>query len=373
MSPRTWKITLACGALLLVMAVTVFSYLRAASVLLASIKAQDPTGLTKLVEAPVKTRDVELVSRGEHIAARIYQPSRKEPLAAVLLVHGIHPRGIDEPRFVSFAMAMARVGNVVMTPSLPELASLEATPSTIARIAAAASALCAESKRDVIVIGISVGGGLSLLAAARQHGQTPIARVVTVGAHDNLVRIAQHYAGITATDISGRKSTIKPHPYGIQVMIYAHADHVFNAEDFPIARKALALYLSEHYREAVREARKLSQEGQALMNAVFRDPTGPIVAARLRDAIEQVQGALHAVSPDGKLNSLQIPVMLLHGQTDPVIPATELSWLEHEIPRGLVEAALVTPVLTHADFPEGVGTLDYLRILHFASQMLDPP
>jgi len=48
-----------------------------------------------------------------------------------------------------------------------------------------------------------------------------------------------------------------------------------------------------------------------------------------------VQPELQAASPHYYLARVHVPVLLLHGSTDNVVPPTETLWLEHDLPRSL--------------------------------------
>jgi len=47
-----------------------------------------------------------------------------------------------------------------------------------------------------------------------------------------------------------------------------------------------------------------------------------------------------------------VVVYLLHGDGDNVIPAAETLWMESELSRNVLRAALVSPVLSHVN-PDG--------------------
>lgn len=358
--------------------------LRAAYVLLQSVGLTDPTGLLDQLASPVRHTELELkgdpstghtanTGKPPTLRARLYEPTAGTQRTPVVLVHGIHPAGIDEQRLKTLARAMAAVGHPVLTPAIPELASLSATPVTVRRIYESALYLESHANRPVILIGISVGGGLCMLAAAQHPQSTHIARVVTIGAHHDLVRVAQHFAGQTATAPDGTPAPLPPHPYGIQVLAYAHARALFTAEDLALAKRSLKAFLSEEYKAARGILPTLSPAGRRLLTALFNEPTSPVVATPLLAAIGKARPQLRAVSPTKQLSGLTTPVMLLHGATDPIIPATELQWLESEVPSGKLARSLVSEALTHAEFPEDVAAGDYLDLVRFASAMLSAP
>jgi pimeloyl-ACP methyl ester carboxylesterase len=72
------------------------------------------------------------------------------------------------------------------------------------------------------------------------------------------------------------------------------------------------------------------------------------------------------LSPAGRLRSLTVPVYLLHGEGDNIIPAAETLWMVHELPEPTLKAALVSPVLSHLDLDGAAPTAgDEWHLLHF--------
>ncbi len=55
------------------------------------------------------------------------------------------------------------------------------------------------------------------------------------------------------------------------------------------------------------------------------------------------------------LAKVHVPVMLLHGSADNVVPPTETLWLEHDLPPGVLRAALISPAIGHVEVG-GAGT-----------------
>ena len=61
------------------------------------------------------------------IRARLYRPSAS-PIRAALLVGGVQPAGIDEPRLAHFAREVAASGWAIVTPELPDLVTTVSLP-----------------------------------------------------------------------------------------------------------------------------------------------------------------------------------------------------------------------------------------------------
>ena len=92
----------------------------------------------------------------------------------------------------------------------------------------------------------------------------------------------------------------------------------------------------------------------------------PVTRALLAKAEAKHITDMAGVSPHGHLQHLTVPVYLLHGAGDNIIPAAETLWMESELPTTTLKAALISPVLSHIDVNGGYpGVLDNLRLVHF--------
>src|SRR5271165_682772 len=98
---------------------TAQDYLRAAS-LLQRIADPRATGWIANYDIhPVDVRDTSFDFRGSSIPARIYLPHGVASAPGIVVIHGMHELGINEPRLVSFARVLAASGFFVMTPAVP--------------------------------------------------------------------------------------------------------------------------------------------------------------------------------------------------------------------------------------------------------------
>src|SRR5436309_3430155 len=105
-------------------------------------------------------RDITIPIAGRSIRGRIYQPAVSH--RTTLLVSGLHPSGIDEPRLVRLARQLSASGITVVTPDIPELSQFEITPAITDIIEASASWLASDSglapDHRVALMGISFSG-----------------------------------------------------------------------------------------------------------------------------------------------------------------------------------------------------------------------
>jgi pimeloyl-ACP methyl ester carboxylesterase len=81
------------------------------------------------------------------------------------------------------------------------------------------------------------------------------------------------------------------------------------------------------------------------------------------------QKELAALSPRGRLATIGVPVYLLHGTHDSVIPPSEVEWAALEL-AARPHDALVTPLLEHVSVAGAAGLGDKLALVRFLAHML---
>ena len=84
----------------------------------------------------------------------------------MVIFHGVHHLGIDEPRLVAFAAAMASCGIRVLTPELPDIKDYRVSEASVTTIGGSVKWFAAATGGPVGVMGLSFSGGLALVAAA---------------------------------------------------------------------------------------------------------------------------------------------------------------------------------------------------------------
>jgi dienelactone hydrolase len=372
--PRRRLLAASVGALLALALVLAGIYapgiLRAIAVLAASVDMYDGNVASKLVSYEVTVGDAPVALASRTLRSRRYTPVGLARAPVTLLLHGVHPRGMDEPRLRQFARALARVGLEVHTPQLPELAAFEAQPALVDDIAACAAALQrAAGGRKVGAFGISFAGGLLLVAAARPGGEAVFDYVVALGAHHDMRRLARYYAGGKLAGPHGTRRAPPPHRYAGRILANAYARDLFSPADVAGAREAMKLQLTERYAEAARARERLSPSGRHRLRDVLEGPSMELQALLLRSS-ERRADALASLSPSGRIARLRVPTFLLHGQDDPIVPSTESEWLARELPPQALRRVLITPALRHAEGSTAPTSLDALRLVSFLAAVL---
>jgi dienelactone hydrolase len=345
------------------------THLRAYSALL---QASDPkvTGFAaSFARHPVREELGSAQTPQGTLAFRMYVPQDVKHPPAMLLLHGVHHLGFNEPRLVGFSRALAGAGVTVMTPQLDLLADYRITPETIDAIGNSAVVLSTRMGQPVGVLGLSFAGGLALLAASKPEYAPKIGFVVAVGAHDDMARVARFFAANLIEQPDGSSSPLAAHEYGALVLAYSHIDHFFAAPDVPAAQSALRLWLWEQPQEAMTAAQGLSPAGKAQLDELLHHRER--VQALLAQEIERHRAEMEAVSPHGHLSQLKAPVYLLHGAGDTVIPASETEWLARDIPRQDLKIALISPALVHVNVDETLTFSQKWDLVDFLAKVLD--
>jgi pimeloyl-ACP methyl ester carboxylesterase len=350
------------------------AHVRAASLLLRFTEHNAHGLVADIGRHTVEERETTVPLASGAARARLYWPQGVAAPPGLVLVHGVHYLGFDEPRLRAFASTIAASGVAVLTPEVHELCDYRIDPASIDTIARSAHSLSAllggAATAPVGVMGLSFAGGLALMAAANPEAAHDIAFVVSVGGHDDLARVLRFFATDRIETPDGTVETLHAHDYGPVVLVYSHAEDFFAEADLPVARDALRLWLHEDFDHAREAARALSPAGRAKIELVF-DHRVSELAPELLAEIEHLRPRLADVSPAAVLDRVRVPVFLLHGAGDTVIPATETLWLARDLPADRLRASLVSPAIEHVEL-HGTPTVgEQLALAHFLADVLE--
>lgn len=268
-------------------------------------KSKEPAWLVHYRERAVKV-SAETFPGGQ---GTLYWPVGEQAPQGIVLAHGMHEEGITEPRLVSLATSLAGAGFAVLTPEVTGLAHYKITHDDVSRIAAASEGLARRlGLPQVTVFGISFGGGLALRAACEPKTRGAIGRVIALGAHHDAVRVTRFYLGEPALGPTAEPALVEPHPYG-RVALW------------------MSLFDERHKGEFTEVERTRA----------------------LRGVIERTK-ELERASPASCPEPVRVPVFLVHGTADRVVPYTETLWNEQQLGRHTEVHALVSAAIAHAEY-----------------------
>jgi len=370
------------GVGLLASLLVVPEYLRGASLVVRAAGMQEgwASALARWRTVPFEVSDLQVPSRHGPLRARVYRPreTRGHP---IVLTSGVHADGIDEPRLVKLAKDLATGGQVVLTPEPTDLLRYEITPRLPDMIEDAATWLSGQKELapdgKVSLFGISFSGGLSIVAAGRPGLKDKVASAFSLGGHGELSRVLSFLCTGVLPD--GRQ--LKPHDYGVVVILLNVADRLVPPEQVEPLRAAIRTFLrashltlsdakraEETFEEARRLQGQLPEPASRLMGYVnTRDVAalGPLLLPQV-----QAFAADPSVSPE-RSPAPSAPVYLLHGADDTVIPAMEADLLAQALQSQTQVYVLATPLITHAEVDRSAQLGDVWSLVSFWTRLLD--
>jgi dienelactone hydrolase len=350
------------------------------------IRAADLHGigrrLADLDSVAIGERAVQIPLRTGAVRGRVYVPVGK-PDQTVLLVSGLNPAGIDEPRLTMLARRLAEANVLVVTPEFRELSQFEVTPSITDHIEDAALWLAIESgltkRRRIGLMGVSFSGGLAVVAAGRPSLRERLLYVFSFGGHDDLRHVLEFFCGGLACDDPA--AALPPHDYGLAVVLLNVAEQLVPADQVSLLRNGVRRFLWACYLDrfdkpgAEREfavlrgiAAGLPEPSKTLFQQVNDRAVGRL-GPRLRPYVGPYldrSGLSPARSPVPSA-----PVYLLHGRDDDVIPAAESQHLAGRLRGRVPVRLLVTPLIAHAEPNRPVHITDVVKLAAFWGELLD--
>ncbi len=296
------------------------------------------------------------------------------PLPGWVVLHGLTVPGIDHRSLRRFARALAGSGARVLVPEIPPWTRLAFAPAEARRIAAAAVAAHARdpgvAPGGVRLAGFSFGGPQALALSAAPAVAEQLSAVLAWGSYGSLESTIRF--GFTGEHRSSRGvERLRPDPYarwisganllaqtpgfegseavaeGLHRVAYRSGEAGLDAFDPVLAR----------YAASVREA---LPRGDRPLFDLFVPPGGGFPD---RDAADEVAEALvqaartqvPALDPLPGLERIPVPVHLLHGRGDILIPWSETERIDALLrPRAPAVHTTITGLFAHSG-EEGGG------------------
>jgi dienelactone hydrolase len=359
------------------------------------IRAADMQGTARRVAdfdtKAEREHDVSIATPRGPLRVRVYEPAGS-PRRAALLTSGLHPSGTGEPRLARLARALSASGVVIVTPDIPELSRFEITPAITDTIERSAAWLATESglapDQKIALMGISFSGGLSIVAAARPSIANLVTSVFAFGGHDDLPRVLRYlctgsepYPPQQLGRPADQPFVRAPHDYGVAVILLGVAERVVPRAQVEPLRIAVRRFLlasaldsnvdkEQAAREfaAIRETAKRMPEPSATLLRYVSDRDVAHLGARLLPFVSYYGGApALSVSKSPKPS---VPIFLLHGMDDNVIPAIESEYLAEDLRGHARVRMLLSGLVSHAeaDRPPHLG--DVLQLAGFWGDLL---
>lgn len=272
--------------------------------------------------------------------AYVYRRSRGPLLGSVLISPGLHFAGPADPRFDRFCRVLARSGALVLAPFLPTYLQMDVTPSAIEELSASLDALLSLPDRPTrapSVFSISFGS-MPALRLVGQRGRE-LSSAVIFGGFSGFQRTLRF--ALAGDAVFGGEGRRKHDPLNAPVVVQNLLGFVeprLEEAETAALRSAFRAYCMATWGKAEMKvdrgfeapARSIAAGLQEPVRSVFlrASRVEPGVEAMVSAALERSAGAFDWIDPVPHLGRLPIPVTLVHGRDDDVIPFEESVALE---------------------------------------------
>ena len=334
----------------------------------------------------VTVSEIQLDRGDRTVPATLILPNRRprRPLPGWILLHGATVGGRDHPQLARFARSVANTGAAVIVPDVPEWSRLALAPDlTLPTVRAAIPRLLAVpgvADRPVGLVGFSFGGPHAVTAGADPSLAKQLAGVVSFGGYCDLARTLQ-FLFLGEHEWEGKRFQTSPDPYGRWIVggNYLHRTPGFeDARDVADALLALASEAGARglpskdpdYDPLKRElAARIDPSRRALFET-FAPPAGvPPDRAAAEELVRKMVPAIRRVDPlmdpEDRLRQVRLPVRLVHGLGDILIPYTETLRMARQLTASTDLRATVTPVFAHSREERGSGIGGLVNSLSF--------
>jgi dienelactone hydrolase len=248
--------------------------------------------------------------------------SAEHPVGAVIFVSGINSQGRSHPTLIRIADAIARSGAAIYIPELPFFFQAEVDASEVGRIVASFQALAERPEVDpdrIGIMGISVGGSLSLVAAADPLIADQLAWVGAFGAYADAAEIMTDVASHQYR-IDGRIVDWHPTLLVRQVVFGLVTNQISDGRDHGYVYGAYDSLNNEDVHPLPDADLPLRTEAARAAEAILLADTLPQAEAALAAAPPDLTAILDGISPIRHVAGIQARVHLMHDRGDQHIP-----------------------------------------------------
>jgi hypothetical protein len=328
----------------------------------------------KVTGAQVISPEEKVISEAG-LTVQVYRHAKAT--TTLVIVPGLHPDGIHDPRAQTFAASCARAGFQVVAADVAEFRNFRITNDGIQSIASLVESLAGHfpesSLQKVGLLGISYGFGPALLAAARQEVSERIDFLISIGGYYQLYH-ALEFALTGIHDHDGFRQRSSPQPWARMIFAMTHLEELLpGSSDIDCLKELFLLRLNSKDEAARNAEERLSPSGKTFLEKVLQGMT-PDTLGGFGPLLSRLKPELVNMSPATVLSRLRpdLRLYLLHGRSDDLVPCVETLELEHALKAQghPFVRALITDQLGHVDVAGVSNLFDFLRLIRWSRRVL---
>ena len=305
--------------------------------------------------------------KGQLIEVDHYEPNTQYA-GTVVVIHGMSPKGKQDPRISVLCYALSKVGYRVIAPDIESIKKLIICPSQIDAIAnilfeIANDELMTPSGK-IGVLAPSFSGAMCLAAASLPEIHDRVKAVCAIGAFTEVETVMSYLLNNGAADPYGRFIVLKK----IVPLVCSENELFQKALDAAIEDNLNEISFDEFSNAYNRYLGSLTEPDRQKIRRLFHDS---VYREQLFASSKLVLSEeLKALDIIHRIEGLSAKVFLLYGFADAVIPCQQSERLYQEL-TGLKKQAnlVITPFLSHGDTQFRLSQLpDIARVVQgFAS------
>jgi dienelactone hydrolase len=289
-----------------------------------------------------------------------------------VVLHGITRTGRKHPNLVRFARALASSGAAVLVPEIPEWRELYLAPQAVAETIRAS---VLELDRAPItlpgrtgVVGFSFGAPQAIIASTDPTLEGHLRGVVGFGGYCDMERTAR-FLFLGKHEWKGETHALEPDPYGRWILGGNYLTRTPGGEEagdvadalLALAREAGDVQVGSWEAHFDEMKTALEKEIHPSRRALFRTFAPPAGLIPPEEEVEPLAPALAQAmredtplaEPTPYLGRVKVPVRLIHGWEDRLIPYSETLRLRDRFPDSADVRVHMTGLFAHS-YPDGV-------------------
>lgn len=301
---------------------------------------------------------------------RTYGPEARDAIATVIVAHGVHHHGMDDPRLIQLAQEWASLGYRIVTPHLEALTRYRIDTTSVTELE---RRVLAEATPDspVGLLGFSFGGSMALLCAREPTVAQRLKYVASIGGYHDLERTLRSLVTHVVEGPSGSVPR-RAHEYGALLVLLDQLPELDLGVDQTTLERALLHLLRESRTTAYQQRDLLRTARGRQLFAAIEEHQIKRYAPQILGILERKRGRLARISPKGQLAQLKTRVILLHGSSDDIIPPEETLFAALELAQSGAPPSLtlISPLLSHSHLDKHPDVLETWRLIHALAQLM---
>lgn len=332
--------------------------------------------------APVRVREVVLHRPDRTVPGTLLVPRAGHgPWPTWVVLHGMTRLGRHHHALTRFIRALASSGAAVLVPEVPEWTELDVDPGVTApTVGAAVEGLRREgvlaAGDQVGLIGFSFGSPQALLTSVHPEVGPDVGAVVGFGGYCDLERTLR-FQLTGRHEWQGRRRALAPDPYGrwiVAANFLPRAAGYTNSQDVADALRAMAREAGDRglpawdpsydtYKAELRD--RLPPGDRPLFDLFAAASDRPAPLDELEAVVEPLAHAAREAEPLMEpfpgVRDVAVPVHLLHGRNDRLIPYTESLRMVERMPERVASRVTVTGLFAHSSGDSAPGLFRGIR------------